>query len=51
MKHESYLKNRDAIFERIKKKVTCECGSIINYGGLAEHKRSVKHMNFEKDKH
>jgi hypothetical protein len=24
----------------------CECGSEINYGGKAEHCKSVKHINY-----
>ena len=36
--------NKEQISEKGKKKVTCECGCIIRKDGLAEHKRSNKHL-------
>jgi len=29
-----------------KKKITCECGSIISRGHFSEHKKTIKHKNF-----
>jgi hypothetical protein len=37
--------NKDKILEYNKKKVTCECGCIINKQSLLRHQRSKKHIN------
>jgi len=45
-KKEYYNKNKEIICEKIKVKVTCECGSICRKDGITEHKKSKKHINF-----
>jgi hypothetical protein len=45
-KKEYYEKNKERLNQRAKEKVECECGSIINHGGLAEHRKSKKHLTF-----
>jgi len=39
-----YEKNKEKILERAKEKITCECGAIVRRGGIAEHKKSLKHL-------
>jgi hypothetical protein len=41
----NYIKNKDKITEHNKQKIECECGSIINQGGKAKHRRSQKHLD------
>ena len=38
--------NKEKIEKNRKIKITCECGSIINKGDLARHKKSKKCINF-----
>jgi hypothetical protein len=33
--------------EKMKEKITCECGSICRINGITEHKRSIKHKKYE----
>ena len=46
-----YKKNREQILlkykekHREKKPTLCECGETINYRGLYQHKKTVKHKN------
>ena len=40
---EYYERNKQKIIERMKKPVTCECGSTVNYGDLSKHKKTAKH--------
>ena len=39
------LKNIDKIKNQLKKKITCECGSIISRANTSRHKLSKKHLN------
>jgi len=39
-------KNKNKILERIKQKITCECGSVINYTVKARHEKTQKHQNY-----
>tara|TARA_R110000765_G_C18719488_1_gene584082 strand:- start:45 stop:629 length:585 start_codon:yes stop_codon:yes gene_type:complete len=43
-KKEYYENNKNRILEHISEKIICECGCEIRRGGLAEHKRSQKHI-------
>jgi len=45
-KKEYYKINKNKIAERIKQKITCECGSVINYGEKTPHSKSKKHQNY-----
>jgi len=40
--------NKEKISEQKKEKITCECGSICRKSDLARHKRSKKHLDWEK---
>ena len=42
---EYYNKNKQVIAEKHKKKVTCECGCIVNKYLLPRHKLTQKHIN------
>lgn len=44
--HEWYEKNKEKILDKMQTLFVCECGSEINYGGKAEHCKSVKHINY-----
>lgn len=35
--------------ERKSEKIKCKCGSVITRGGLSEHRRTKKHMNYIKN--
>ena len=39
-----YENNKEEIKEQKKEKITCECGAIVRRGGIAEHKKSMKHL-------
>ena len=39
-----YDENKVEILEKKKQKITCKCGSTFRIDGLAEHKRSKKHL-------
>ena len=41
--------NKEQLAEKQKEKVTCVCGCIIRKDGLAEHKKSNKHLGLMKD--
>jgi len=46
---EYYQKNKEKILEkkeRDRKKVTCDCGSIIINTCLTRHKKSKKHLKY-----
>tara|TARA_R110001599_G_scaffold327406_1_gene540340 strand:- start:9 stop:536 length:528 start_codon:yes stop_codon:yes gene_type:complete len=47
-KKDTYNKNQREYYEKnkeeINKKITCECGAIVNRRGLLEHKKSMKHL-------
>jgi hypothetical protein len=43
-------KNKDIISERKKIKMTCGCGTTCRKNDLARHKRSKKHLEWEKNK-
>ena len=45
-KKEYYKINKEQILERYKQKITCECGSVINYGEKTRHSKSKKHQNY-----
>jgi len=45
---EYYAKNKEAIAEKNKQKITCECGSVVRYGEKARHAKSIKHKNYIK---
>lgn len=38
--------NREKIAQKKAEKVKCNCGSVINRGGLSEHRRTKKHMKY-----
>ncbi len=40
-----YEQNKEKLFERSLRKVTCECGSIQSYGNLSRHRKSKKHQD------
>jgi hypothetical protein len=44
--HEWYEKNKEKILNKMQELFVCECGSEINYGGKAEHYKSLKHINY-----
>ena len=46
-----YEKNRENILEHKRQKYKCACGSVVNLGDLAKHKRTQKHQLFEIKKH
>ena len=41
---EYYEKNKQKILEKRNEKITCECGCLIRRNGLAEHKKTKKHI-------
>ncbi len=41
-----YTLNRDIILGYNKKRVLCDCGSIVSYSNLARHFKSMKHKDF-----
>lgn len=41
-----YEKNKEKILERQRVKITCECGSCIAKGNLADHIKSKKHQEY-----
>ena len=43
---EYYQNNKENIQLKRKKKITCECGSVVCRNVLARHKRTKKHINF-----
>jgi len=43
-----YQENKEQISEKRKEKITCECGSICRKSGLGKHKRTKKHLDWEK---
>ena len=45
-----YEENKEKIAEKHKEKVTCECGCIVRYYGLARHTKTKKHLDKIKDK-
>lgn len=50
-KHKQYReKNKDIIKEKRKEKIICECGSEILKYGIAEHKRTKKHIRLMEEK-
>jgi hypothetical protein len=42
----NYQANREAILEKRKIKITCECGSVIIKGNSQRHKKSIKHTDY-----
>ena len=40
---ENNRKNKQERQDKNNEKITCECGAIVRRGGIAEHKRSMKH--------
>ena len=41
---EYYENNKEAIAEKLKEKVTCECGCIVKKHNLVRHKKTNKHL-------
>lgn len=41
-----YYANRDRLIALKKRRYQCACGANICYGGLNEHYRSKKHINY-----
>ena len=41
-----YYENRDRLIALKKKRIVCQCGANICYGGINEHYRSKKHKNY-----
>lgn len=59
LRHASYERNKDTskeyyekkkadILAQRKEKITCECGSIISRRYITDHKKSIKHKDWEK---
>lgn len=44
LRKEYSILNKDKIKKKKQEKITCECGSIIQKGDLAKHKRTKKHL-------
>lgn len=42
---EYYQNNKEKILQKMKEKVKCECGCIVNKDNLKRHQRSKKHIN------
>ena len=40
-KQEYYKKNQ----QKLKEKITCDCGAVISYNHMARHKKSKKHLS------
>jgi hypothetical protein len=47
-KKQYYQENKEKLNEKRKEKMTCECGSICRKNDLPRHKRSKKHLDWEK---
>jgi predicted GIY-YIG superfamily endonuclease len=45
-KKEWYENNKAKIAEQRKQKITCECGSVINYAEKTPHAKTKKHQNY-----
>lgn len=43
-------KNKERILEQMKQKITCDCGSVINYGDKSKHFKTQKHQNYLSNK-
>ena len=41
-----YIENREVIFEKMKQKIECECGCILNKSNLLRHKKNKKHQKY-----
>ena len=39
-----YKKHKETVLEKMKEKIKCECGSIINKSEIARHRKSKKHI-------
>jgi hypothetical protein len=39
-----YIENREKILEYYSQKILCDCGCFVRRGGIARHKRSIKHQ-------
>jgi len=46
---EYYHTNKDKLNEERKKKVTCECGSVVRMSDIVRHRKSKKHISLIKD--
>ena len=46
---EYYQKIKNNVSESRKIKIVCECGNIVNKGGLLEHKKTKKHLKLLED--
>ncbi len=44
--NEYYQKNKQHVLNRMKEKITCECGSTFRKGGKTNHIKSQKHKDF-----
>ena len=42
-----YYNNRERLIALKRRRVVCQCGANVCYGGLPEHYRSRKHMRWE----
>ncbi len=45
---EYYETNKEKILQQKKQKITCECGSVVQYSEKARHAKSIKHKNYIK---
>jgi hypothetical protein len=43
---EYYEANKIKIFEQKSAKVTCDCGSVVRHGDIAQHKKTIRHTNY-----
>ena len=43
-KKEYFIKNKQRILNKKKQKITCECGCIVRYDGMLDHKKTQKHL-------
>ena len=40
-----YVINKDLINEKRREKIECECGCVLAKANMADHKKTIKHMN------
>jgi predicted metal-dependent hydrolase len=45
---EWYQENKETILEKLKEKITCECGSTCRKSDIKRHERTIKHINYIK---
>jgi len=48
-KKEYYENNKEKLHEKKNEKITCDCGSVVCKDGMARHRKSIKHQEWEKN--